>query len=139
MSWPAPVPTPLIERVNRRLRRIPGGCWVWTGALNSAGYGVIGLGGRSAGVGYVHRVMFERAHGPIPEGLEVDHLCRTRSCANPAHLEAVTRTENNRRMLVNRNRVTHCKRGHDLADAYVKRDGGRDCQLCRALRNAGCA
>lgn len=70
------------------------GCWEWTGAAASTGYGRIG------GSDYVHRVSHETYKGPIPEGHQVDHLCRNRICFNPQHLEAVTQEENLRRQLI---------------------------------------
>lgn len=66
----------------------PSGCWIWTGLRNEWGYGTAGSRGLA------HRVMYEQANGPIPEGLELDHLCRERACVNPLHLEAVTHTQN---------------------------------------------
>lgn len=69
-------------------------CWPWVGARNSAGYGVVRINGINH---LAHRVAYERTVGPIPEGLTIDHLCRTRSCCNPAHMEPVTREENGRR------------------------------------------
>lgn len=72
----------------------PGGCWLWTGFLDRQGYG------RCADV-YGDRRAHRAAHllfiGPIPEGLDVDHICGVPACVNPDHLEAVTRKENLRR------------------------------------------
>lgn len=70
------------------------GCWVWTGSRSGAGYGNF-RDGRT--VRNAHRAMYERVHGPVPDGLSLDHLCRNTLCVNPEHLEAVTQTENMRR------------------------------------------
>lgn len=70
------------------------GCWLWMGALAATGYGVIGLGARSEGVDLAHRVSYRLHCGEIPTGLDLDHLCRTRCCVNPDHLEPVTRRVN---------------------------------------------
>lgn len=68
-------------------------CWIWQMALNPSGYGLIpGRGSRLA-----HRAFYEDARGPIPGGPQLDHLCRTRCCVNPDHLEPVTNAENQRR------------------------------------------
>lgn len=77
----------------------PGGCWLWTGALNADGYGSFQVESRRS-IG-VHRYAYELLVGPIPAGLELDHVkaqgCRHRHCVNPAHLEPVTHEENVRR------------------------------------------
>lgn len=65
-------------------------CLLWTGALRR-GYGVISIGDK---VTYVHRYVFEREHGPIPEGMFIDHICHSKSCSNPAHLRLATNKQN---------------------------------------------
>src|ERR1035437_4154190 len=71
-------------------------CWIWQGALVEVdGYGV--FGSNKEGPDYVHRRIWEREVGPIPEGLEIDHLCCVKQCMNPRHLEPVTHLENVRR------------------------------------------
>lgn len=66
------------------------GCWIWQGGVINSGYGTYGR--RLA-----HRMFYQQAHGPIPPGLTIDHLCRVKLCVNPDHLEAVTNAENTRR------------------------------------------
>jgi len=99
-------------------------CWLWIGYIDSKGYG--GLGGRRA-----HRIAYELLVGPIPHGLQLDHLCRVTSCINPRHLEPVTNAENARRARAAR---THCKRGHEFTpeNTYYspKRPTVRQCRAC---------
>jgi len=81
----------------------------------------------------VHRALFEHFRGPIPVGLDLDHLCRRRACVRPAHLEPVTRGENLVRGAILR-RPTRCRNGHELvgANVYVyPRTGWRRCVACR--------
>ncbi len=102
------------------------GCWEWNGGINGAGYG--SSGGRGA-----HRIAYEMAFGPIPDGLEIDHLCRNTICVNPDHLEAVTKLENLIRSdcigSVNARR-TVCKHGHEFTTLP---DGSRRCLVCADL------
>lgn len=70
------------------------GCHLWTGALDSKGYGMFWVGSASQPRQKAHRVAFLAAGGVIPAGMQIDHKCRVRCCVNPAHLEAVTCREN---------------------------------------------
>ncbi len=68
------------------------GCWLWAGFIHPKnGYGSYRMNGRTCGA---HRASYELHVGPIPDGYDLDHLCRVRSCVNPSHLEPVTRREN---------------------------------------------
>lgn len=72
-----------------------GNCWRWTGNHNSAGYGMIFPGtDAQARMVLAHRVSYELAHGPIPEGYDIDHLCRVTDCLRVEHLEAVPHSVN---------------------------------------------
>lgn len=83
----------LAQRIRLNSWENEDGCWLWKRSTTK-GYGRISVLGRPRGV---HRVSYEVFVGPIPDGLEIDHLCRRRSCCNPAHLEPVTHRENQRR------------------------------------------
>lgn len=115
-------------------------CWIWTGATNTAGYGVIGVKRDDKyRMAMAHRVVYVLSGGEIPEGLQLDHLCRVRFCVRPSHLEPVTCKENLRRGdgITGRSyRATACKWGHDYTEAntYVNAQGYRSCRICHARR-----
>jgi hypothetical protein len=114
----------------------PEACWLWTSALVQ-GYGKFRLNRRFVGA---HRLSYELLVGPIPEGLTLDHLCRTPACVNPAHLEPVTMRENLLRSgnpcAINATK-THCVRGHPLeGDNIVWSKTGRACRTCRYAQAA---
>jgi len=135
---------PIVDRLMARVEVEAGGCWIWTGAVAGGGYGIIGTNDvtprGNPRPAYVHRVAYEHFVGPIKEGLEIDHLCRTRRCVNPEHLEAVTHSENQRRgqsPCGENARAEKCKHGHafDTKNTRV-RDGKRSCRRCDADRAA---
>ncbi len=80
------------ERVENNIERVTeSGCWIWVGSLLHDGYARVRIGAKKV---LVHRFTYESFCGPIPQGLEIDHLCRVRCCVNPHHLEPVTHLEN---------------------------------------------
>lgn len=121
------------------------GCWLWTACLCD-GYGYIGFDRKSR---RAHRVAYEALVGAIHEGRVLDHICRTRSCVNPAHLEPVTGGENIRRGETGKARgaqlraLTHCKQGHpyDAANTRWSRTRlgrlRRNCRTCHRSRHRG--
>src|SRR6266478_7263375 len=118
------------------------GCWNYTGAISLEGYGVM-WDPRRKKMQSAHRISYELFVGPIPEGKEMDHLCRNRRCANFQHLEAVTRRENTLRGMnegVIQWRTGRCIYGHPMVESnlYHRKDrlGKRECLACRVRRNA---
>jgi hypothetical protein len=110
-------------------------CWLWTAYCNPAGYGKFAIGRLPQW--YAHRWSYTQFVGPIPDGLQIDHLCRVKACVNPDHLEAVTGAVNTRRAA---DVVTHCPKGHEYTpeNTYVnntKRGPMRDCRECHRLES----
>ncbi len=129
--------TPL-ERFHAKWMPEPNtGCWLWLGALTAGGYGCFYVDKHYRST--AHRVSYELFVGPIPAGLQIDHLCRVRGCVNPDHLEPVTCRENLMRGPTTLNALnvakTHCPKGHPLSGGNLKtnRHGHRDCGECRRV------
>jgi Pyruvate/2-oxoacid:ferredoxin oxidoreductase delta subunit len=110
------------------------GCWFWLGNHSPAGYAMFtAKKGRISGA---HRYSYEIHKGPIPVGLEVDHICNMKGCVNPDHLQALTSRQNQMRTnspIAQNSRKTHCHKGHEFTpENTVKHSGGgRECRECR--------
>lgn len=147
-----PRPTPFYDRVMAKVdRREDDECWPWLGYVMPNGYGKLTHTG--AGSNLAHRLVYEMDIGPIPKGLDIDHLCRVRHCVNPFHLEPVSRKVNLarsplvRELLAEKTRAaterranrplkhnrykTHCPQGHPY-DEFNTRwyRGSRRCKAC---------
>ena len=108
------------------------GCWIWAGYIANNGYGQHTYKGRTY---KAHRLVYELLVGPIPDGLQLDHLCRVRCCVNPAHLDPVTQKENVLRgesfSAVNASK-THCCKGHPLTPDNISGNRWRKCKICKS-------
>jgi hypothetical protein len=108
------------------------GCWEWTAARNAYGYGTYWFNGKKGFL--AHRASYLMFVGPIPDGLQLDHLCRNRGCVRPDHLEAVEPVTNSRRGMVATK--TECVRGHPFTVENTRTSRGyRECVTCKQIRN----
>lgn len=117
------------------------GCWVSSLGIGTQGYSQVSIGKRRENGNYIlvnaHVLAYEALVGPIPEGCELDHLCRNRACWKPSHLEPVSHGENVRRgagAAFQRDK-THCPRGHEYSveNTFMRpqRSGGGNSRECR--------
>ena len=134
----------ILEEINSRpfarkknpLRIVPDAreCWIPSYSKANDGYCRIIFNGQDYSM---HRFFYEKMVGPIPDGMQLDHLCKNRACCNPAHLEVVTLVENVMRgsgITATNKRKTHCKRGHEFTpeNTYLVKKG-RFCKTCSKL------
>jgi hypothetical protein len=129
---------PIEQRILRRRKVTPNGCWEFMGARNTRNYGQTTVGSMKDGsrrVRKIHALAYELWVGEVPEGMELDHLCRNPPCFNPAHLEAVTHQENLRRAYPEK---SECFKGHPYVDGSFRIDsqGRKKCRACRRERAA---
>jgi hypothetical protein len=114
---------PIKERILAKVSRAENGCWLWRGKVGTNGYAMFQIDRKYI---RVHRASYQAFVGPIPAGLQIDHLCRNRACVNPQHLEPVTQRENTRRGFLSRKPT--CPLGHEMT---ILRKGHRGCVICR--------
>lgn len=151
------------ERLWSRVAQTDNGCWEWLGMVRENGYGSFATRRPDGKWTYTttHRAAYVDQVGPIPDGWEVDHLCRNRGCVRPDHLEAVTLQENRRRRDVQYSPVVDrsprplpalppppppapkstpwiCRNGHDkrVVGSVVNGSGMITCAACRDEQNA---
>lgn len=120
------------------LKEVVSGCWLWRGNIHKEGYGRFHVNGCKQ---LAHRVSYELFRGRIPEGMQIDHLCRVRFCVNPNHLEVVTGRENTLRgegICAKWAKQTHCLHGHEYTPENTYMYGRwRYCRECARLRRLG--
>ena len=125
-----------IKRFWGNVSKSENGCWEWLAAKRN-GYGILTINDKTK---MAHNISYEMLKGPIPRGLELDHLCRNRACINPDHLEPVTRKTNILRgqgLAAQNAQKTHCVNGHLLSGDNLfpnpAKKGRRVCRLCHIL------
>lgn len=126
----------LKERILSNIKTDSNGCWIWQLSKEKKGYGRMKVNYKTL---MAHRVSYEAFVKNIPEGLQIDHLCKNTSCVNPDHLEPVTAKENlHRSSLTDRwkakKQISHCPQGHEYTESntLIKKNAwGNDCRNCR--------
>jgi hypothetical protein len=112
------------------------GCWMWNSHKNQKGYGLFWFGKKGISA---HRLSYEVHVGPIPDGMQIDLLCRVPACVNPAHLEPVTPLENTRRGKKGDLHLA-CAQGHAMTPGNTlvhntQRGVSRRCRTCQNKAN----
>lgn len=133
--------TPTLPRFLSKIAIQPDGCWAWLGHLER-GYGRFFVNRRQVRPHRFAYIYF--TDEPVPEGYELDHLCRNRSCVNPYHLQVLRHVDNLHRgiggqLAAERQlRKTHCPKGHpyDERNTYIPPNGQRVCRTCRNIARA---
>lgn len=128
-------------RFNSKISITSEGCHEFTGGISGNGYGAFWLNGKTVSA---HKFAYERKFGIVQNGLELDHLCRNRKCANPDHLEPISCKENLLRgetFNAANAAKTHCPKGHTLVEnnlvSYALKRGMRTCKKCKNIRQLG--
>jgi hypothetical protein len=118
------------ERFTEKIFFDEKGCWLWQGALGGSGYGMLKIEQIRVDA---HVFSYTQFNGLIPQDKEIDHLCGTKNCVNPDHLEAVSHLENCRRR---GEKITHCLKGHEYTEQNtILNKGNRQCRTCTNVRN----
>lgn len=125
-----------IQKWLQRTTHNSNGCWIWGGAVQSNGYGRVSSNSKML---LAHRAIYEALVGVIPDGMVIDHICRTRACVNPEHLEVVTQMENVMRSEITvasmNSKKDFCINGHPFTFANTFKRKDRQTRECRTCRN----
>lgn len=133
-------PMNIVEIIDKYVEKTDS-CWIWRGSVNKNGYGQHGSTKRAGSIKQAHRKVYTLLVGTIPDGMQLDHLCRNRICVNPNHLEPVSPRENLLRSPFTtasiNSQKTRCKWGHpfDLQNTRTHKSGKRECIKCKSIRS----